>query len=56
MQVTRKNTAGTQPKVRKAPYHSPRLKEHGDVALLTSKPGTRGDGAMGTTGDKGQGS
>ncbi len=56
MEATRIKTADTQLKRRKAPYRSPRLKVHGEVAVLTSKPGTRGDGTMGTKGDKGMGS
>lgn len=40
---------------RSTPYRSPRLKLYGNVARLTGKPGTRGDGTKGTSGDKGQG-
>ncbi len=40
---------------RKMLYRTPRLRIYGEVARVTGKPGTRGDGSMGSTGDKGQG-
>lgn len=39
----------------KKPYHKPKVADYGKVADLTKKPGTRGDGAPGTKGDKGMG-
>lgn len=36
-------------------YETPRLIEHGTVAKMTGKPATRGDGSMGSRGDKGMG-
>ena len=36
-------------------YEAPRLIEYGSVAKLTGKPGTRGDGSVGTKGNKGMG-
>ncbi len=40
----------------KKPYHEPKVVDYGKVADLTKKPGSRGDGAPGTKGDKGMGS
>ena len=36
-------------------YETPRLIEHGSVAKMTGKPSTRGDGSMGSQGNKGMG-
>jgi len=38
------------------PYREPTVIDYGSIAALTKKPGTRGDGAPGTKGDKGFGS
>jgi hypothetical protein len=39
----------------KKPYQEPKVVDYGKVADLTKKPGSRGDGAPGTKGDKGMG-
>jgi hypothetical protein len=46
--------ANTKQTTRK-PYHQPKVIDYGKVADLTRKPGSRGDGAPGTKGDKGMG-
>jgi hypothetical protein len=40
----------------KKAYNEPRIIDYGKVADLTKKPGTRGDGTVGTRGDRGTGS